>query len=406
MPAANAICNPNLPGASFVSRALAGVGVAFYVLAALGRRLAADGILSAPPSAADFLDLVALGTVADVVPLDRNNRILVAQGLKRIRAGQCAAGITALLADAGRSPGRAVAGDLGFAVAPRLNAAGRLDDMSLGIECLLTDDPDRARSLAAQLGRLNAERRGIEERMYDEAAAIVKRMQLDEAGLPLGVCLFDRDWHHGVVGLVASRAKERLHRPVIAFAPADEIWLRGSARSIPGVHMRDAIDAVAKRAPGLVEKFGGHAMAAGLTLHVERLDEFRQRFAEEVARHLAPEDAQGRVLTDGELEPAQMTLGTALALRSGGPWGQGFPEPLFDGEFAIVDRRVVGERHLKLRVRANASAPAFDAIAFNYFSVAGREEPAAGSRVRLAYRLDVNEYQGLERLQLVIEHLC
>jgi single-stranded-DNA-specific exonuclease len=406
LPAANAICNPNLAGASFASKSLAGVGVAFYVLAALYRRVADAGLRRPMPSAADFLDLVALGTVADVVALDRNNRILVAQGVMRIRAGQCAAGITALLADAGRSAGRLVAADLGFAVAPRLNAAGRLDDMSLGIECLLTDDPARARLLAAELGQLNAERRAIEDRMHEEASAAVQRMQLDATDLPLGLCLFDAEWHHGVVGLVASRVKDRLHRPVIAFAPADEVWMRGSARSVPGVHMRDALDAIAKREPGLLEKFGGHAMAAGLTLRRDRLEDFRRAFADEIRQHMEPEDAAGRVLSDGALDASEMTLTTAQALRAGGPWGQGFPEPVFDGEFAVVESRVVGERHLKLRVRASSAAPVFDAIAFNYGARGATRLAAGAAQVRLAYRLDVNEYLGLERLQLVVEHLC
>ncbi|HZF15613.1 MAG TPA: single-stranded-DNA-specific exonuclease RecJ [Steroidobacteraceae bacterium] len=406
LPAANAICNPNLAGATFGSKALAGVGVAFYVLAALTRRLADCVPHGGLPSAADYLDLVALGTVADVVPLDRNNRILVSQGLKRIRAGHCVPGISALLAEGGRSAERSVAADLAFAAAPRLNAAGRLDDMSLGIECLLTDDPARARLLAAELGRLNAERRSIESRMNEEAAAIVKRMQIDDAGLPLGLCLFDEQWHPGVVGLVAARAKERLHRPVIAFAPADAGWLRGSARSVPGVHLRDALDAIAKREPGLLEKFGGHAMAAGLTLQRERLEEFRRCFAEEVCRHLEPEDAEGRVLTDGELEPAEMTLATAQTLRAAGPWGQGFAEPVFDGRFTVLDTRIVGERHLKLRVRPDGDAPVVDGIAFNFLAVDRQDLPMVAGRVQLAYRLDVNEYQGLERLQLVVEHLC
>ncbi|MGH8263679.1 MAG: DHHA1 domain-containing protein, partial [Steroidobacteraceae bacterium] len=373
---------------------------------ALYRRVSEEGSLHPMPSAADLLDLVALGTVADVVALDRNNRILVAQGVKRIRAGQCVAGIAALLADGGRSAERVVAADLGFAVAPRLNAAGRLDDMSLGIECLLTDDPMRARLLAAQLGQLNSERRVIEDRMHEEAAEAVRRMQLDAADLPLGLCLYSAEWHHGVVGLVASRVKERLHRPVIAFAPADEVWLRGSARSVPGVHMRDALDAVAKREPGLLEKFGGHALAAGLTLHRDRLEDFRRAFADEVRRRMEPEDAAGRVLSDGELDASEMTLTTAQALRAGGPWGQGFPEPVFDGEFAIIERRVVGNRHLKMKVRAAAAAPVFDAIAFNYCARGGNGLPASAAKVRLAYRLDVNEYLGLERLQLVVEHLC
>jgi single-stranded-DNA-specific exonuclease len=406
LPAANAICNPNLAGAAFASKSLAGVGVAFYVLAALSRRLAGCGATRAVPSAADFLDLVALGTVADVVPLDRNNRILVAQGLKRIRAGNCVPGISALLAEGGRRPERVVAADLGFAVAPRLNAAGRLDDMSLGIECLLTDDPARARLLAAELGRLNAERRAIEGRMNDEAAAIVSRMRLDEQELPLGLCLFDESWHHGVVGLVAARVKERLHRPVVALAPADRDWLRGSARSVPGVHMRDALDAVAKRRDGVLERFGGHAMAAGLTLHRERLEEFRELFVEEIERRMEPADAEGVVLSDGALRPEEMTLATALALRAGGPWGQGFPEPLFDGRFTILESRIVGERHLKMRVRMDGDTPVYDAIAFNFGAGGSAPIPRSIGSVQLAYRLDVNEYQGLERLQLVVEHLC
>jgi single-stranded-DNA-specific exonuclease len=406
LPAANAICNPNLTGAGFASKALAGVGVAFYVLAALTRRLAELRSGAPLASAADLLDLVALGTVADVVPLDRNNRILVAQGLKRIRAGSCVPGITALLAEGARSGDTVVASDLGFAVAPRLNAAGRLDDMSLGIECLLADDAARARLLAAELGRLNTERRAIEGRMHEEATAIVRRMRLDDGELPLGLCLFDEAWHQGVVGLVAARVKEQLHRPVIAFAPADQEWLRGSARSVAGVHMRDALDAVAKREPELLEKFGGHAMAAGLTLHRDRLQDFRRAFAEEIAGRMEPADAQGIIASDGELEPADMTLATAQALRAGGPWGQSFPEPVFDGRFAVLDARVVGERHLKLRVRTDGQAPVHDAIAFN-FEVRGRESMPHNSQVvEMAYRLDVNSYQGSERLQLVVEHLC
>jgi single-stranded-DNA-specific exonuclease len=406
LPAANAICNPNLIGAVFPSKALAGVGVAFYVLAALTHRLADGREAQALPSAADFLDLVALGTVADVVPLDRNNRILVGQGLKRIRAGRCVAGISALLAEGGRSIERTVAADLGFAAAPRLNAAGRLDDMSLGIECLLADDPARARVLAAELGRLNTERRGIEGRMNDEAAAIVSQMRLDDGELPLGLCLYDEDWHHGVVGLVAARMKERLHRPVIAFAPADADWLRGSARSVAGVHMRDALDAVAKRRTGVLERFGGHAMAAGLTLHRERLEDFRALFADEIGRRMEPGDAQGIVASDGPLAPDEMTLTTAQALRAAGPWGQGFPEPVFDGRFAVLDARIVGERHLKLRVRADGESPVHEAIAFNFAARGRASVPRNAEVLELAYRLDVNEYQGSERLQLVVEHLC
>lgn len=406
LPDANAICNPNLTGAVFKSKALAGVGVAFYVLAALTRRLQDERGGATLPAPADLLDLVALGTVADVVAFDRNNRILVAQGLKRIRAGRCVPGIQALLAEGGRRHERAVASDLGFAAGPRLNAAGRLLDMSIGIECLLADDCAHARVLAAQLGALNQERRAIEQRMNEDAAAIVCRMQLDASDLALGLCLYDANWHHGVVGLVAARAKERLHRPVIAFAPAQDPWLRGSARSVAGVHMRDTLDAVAKCRPGLLEKFGGHALAAGLTLHRERLEEFRALFAAEVARRMSREDAEGIVASDGALAPEEMTLATAQTLRDGGPWGQGFPEPVFDGRFAVLEARTVAERHLKLRVRSGRDTPVHDAIAFNFARQGRAALPRSADVVRLAYRLDVNEYRGVERLQLVIEQLC
>ena len=405
LPEANAICNPNLAGARFQARR--SPVSAWLSMSGRADTAAADERAGAIlPSPADLLDLVALGTVADVVPFDRNNRILVAQGLKRIRAGRCVAGIQALLAEGGRRPERVVASDLGFAAGPRLNAAGRLDDMSLGIECLLADDPAHARLLAMQLGQLNTERRAIEQRMNENAAAIVQRMQLDTDDLALGLCLFDADWHQGVVGLVAARAKERLHRPVIAFAPAEEPWLRGSARSVPGVHMRDVLDAVAKRQPGLLEKFGGHAMAAGLTLHRERLEEFRALFATEVARHMNREDTEGIVASDGALAPGEITLATAHTLRDGGPWGQGFPEPVFDGEFAVLEARTVGERHLKLKLRSGGDTPVLDAIAFNFVRHGRESIPRSAEVLQLAYRLDVNEYLGLERLQLVVEQLC
>ncbi len=402
LPAASAIVNPNLPGAAFASRALAGVGVAFYVMLALGRRL------GQPPAAtAELLDLVALGTVADVVPLDHNNRVLVAAGLRRIRAGRSVPGIAALLEVAGRKPREAGTTELGFFVAPRLNAAGRLEDMSIGIECLLTDEPAAALALARRLDTLNSERRTIEAKMQDEALAIVRRMRLGEPGaaLPAALCLFDADWHPGVVGLVAARVKESVHRPVIAFAPGGEGLARGSARSVAGVHVRDCIEAIATRQPGLIERFGGHAMAAGLTLEAVRLREFGAEFAAEVARRAAPGMLDGILLTDGALAPEEQTLELAERLRAAGPFGAGFPEPCFDGEFEVVESRVLGERHLKLWVRAGARSAPQEALAFGWLGRPGHRVPDPGARLRLVYRLDVNEYQGLKRVQLVIEHL-
>lgn len=399
LPAADVIVNPNLPGDPFPSKALAGVGVMFYVLLALRKHLRESGALPRPePNLAELLDLVALGTVADVVPLDHNNRILVHQGLQRIRAGRCRPGILALLEVANRNRMQLTAADLGFALGPRLNAAGRLEDMAIGIECLLADEPDRARQLALELDRLNRDRREIECDMQAEALAAVERLALD-ADLPLALCLHEPGWHQGVVGIVASRVKDRTHRPVIAFATDGETGLlKGSARSVPGVHIRDALDAVATRHPGLIEKFGGHAMAAGLSLAAERLPEFAAALNAEIARWVAPEELRGVVRTDGELPPEWLCLECAEVLRAAGPWGQAFPEPLFDGVFGVADRRIVGERHLKLRLDCGAGVP-LDAIAFN----AGDFPDAR--RVHAVYRLDVNEWQGSRRAQLVIEHL-
>jgi single-stranded-DNA-specific exonuclease len=402
LPAATAIVNPNLPGAAFGSRALAGVGVAFYVMLALGRRLGQPAAVTA-----ELLDLVALGTVADVVPLDHNNRVLVSAGLKRIRAGRCVPGIAALLEVAGRRVREAGTTELGFFVAPRLNAAGRLEDMSIGIECLLADRPEAAAELARRLDALNAERRTIEAKMQDEALAIVGGMRLGEPGaaLPAALSLFDADWHPGVVGLVAARVKETVHRPVIAFAPAGAGLARGSARSVAGIHVRDALEAVATRHPGLIERFGGHAMAAGLTLSAARLAEFGAAFAAEVARRAAPGMLDGILLTDGALAAGEITLALAERLREAGPFGAGFPEPCFDGEFAVVEARALGERHLKLWVRASADSAPQEALAFRWLGKPGHAVPRAGARLRLVYRLDVNEYQGLKRAQLLIEHL-
>jgi single-stranded-DNA-specific exonuclease len=406
LPAANVIVDPNLPDSGFPSRALAGVGVAFYVLAALARHLETERLMpAAAPPLARYLDLVALGTVADVVPLDANNRILVAQGLARIRAGQAVPGIRALLGIARREAATLTASDLGFAVAPRLNAAGRLADMAVGVRCLLTDDAGEARALAGELDRLNAERRDIEARMQAQALAAVRVLRDPQSGMRrAGVCLFDPAWHQGVVGLVASRVREQLRRPVVAFAAVDERMLRGSARSIPGVHVRDVLDALAAAHPELIHKFGGHAMAAGLSLERARLDEFARAFDAEVARWLQRAGAPDVVETDGELSESEIALATARALRAGGPWGAGFPEPLFDGIFEVRNCRIVGERHLKLTVVAPEGRGGYDAIAFNAVDP-GTPGPLPAGRVRLIYRLDANQFQGDARLQLVVDHL-
>lgn len=400
LPEAEVIVNPNLADSRFASPALAGVGVAFYVMAALARAIA-----PAEVRIADWLDLVALGTVADVVPLDRNNRILVAQGLKRIRAGRCIAGIRALLSASGRDLSSVTAADLGFAAGPRLNAAGRLDDMSVGIECLLSDDAGVAARIAEQLSALNAERRNIEQRMQEEAVILAEEQRLtlsDEAGL----CLFDESWHQGVVGLVAGRIKDRLHRPVIAFARGEGV-LRGSARSIPGIHIRDVLDGIATRHPDLIDKFGGHAMAAGMSLQEQNLPAFRAAFAEEVALRANEELLTGVVYSDGALLDAELSVEMAQTLRNAGPWGQGFPEPVFDGEFEIRDLKVVGEKHLKLNLRPCQSSMPLEAIAFGY--VGGIDEDRelkVGARLEIAYRLEVNEYRGVSRLQLNCQHLA
>jgi single-stranded-DNA-specific exonuclease len=403
LPAADALVNPNLPGDAFPAKHTAGVGVAFYLLGALRTRLRAEGWFSRrnlpEPKLAELLDLVALGTVADVVPLDRNNRILVHQGLQRIRAGRCRPGVLALLEVAGRPFRRATAGDLAFSVGPRLNAAGRLDDMSLGIECLLAGDPERARELAAALDGLNRERRGIEGTMVLEAEGMLARLALDRDRLPLGLCLFDPDWHQGVVGILAARLKERHHRPVIALAAAEGERVRGSARSLPGLHMRDLLAAVDARHPGLILRFGGHAMAAGLTLARERVETFARAFDAEVSVRLGGVAPTPEILSDGELADHELDLETARALRYGGPWGQGFPEPLFDGELRLLNWRRVGAVHLKLQVQA-AGGRTLDAIAFRWGG-----GPPPGDRVRAAYRLDLNEFRGLESPQLVLEHM-
>jgi single-stranded-DNA-specific exonuclease len=405
LPDADVIVNPNVPGCGFASKSLAGVGVAFYVMAAVRRQLERSGSAVMPP-VQEFLDLVALGTVADLVPLDVNNRVLVSQGLRRIRAGKVVPGIRALLAIGNRTMATVTAADLGFTIGPRLNAAGRLDDMAIGIRCLLADTDAEALALATRLDQLNAERREIEARMQGAALAAVSKLRDPGEGGPVrqGVCLFDADWHQGVVGLVASRIKDRIRRPVIAFARAADGTLRGSARSVPGIHIRDVLDGIAARHPEIIHRFGGHAMAAGLTLDESRLDAFARAFDQEVARWRDPAIPANRVETDGELTSDEIALETAQALREGGPWGQAFPEPCFDGVFAVKNARVVGDKHLKMWVTSGDGARNFDAIAFNF---KGADEAARlpDGEVRLVYRLDINEYKGERRLQLLVDHV-
>ena len=408
LPAAWAIINPNQPGCVFPSKNLAGVGVAFYLLSGLRKTLRDIGWFTdngmEEPNMAAWLDLVALGTVADVVPLDQVNRALVHQGLMRIRSGRCRPGIQALLRIAGKNPKRLVATDLGFAIGPRLNAAGRLDDISLGIQCLLTDDLNEAMQTAESLDQLNKDRRSIEQSMQQEAMMELDKLTLDSERLPSALCLFRPDWHQGVVGLVASRLKEKHHRPVVAFARADDGSLKGSSRSIPGLHIRDAMDAVATQNPGLISKFGGHAMAAGLTLEEKNLTWFVEAFQAHVEKVLNPEDLNAKIITDGNLISDQISMYTAENLREAGPWGQQFPEPCFEGIFLINQQRVVGENHLKL-VLSHPSAPklSIDAI---YFNMDVEQWPNNEiQQARCVYRLDINEFRGQQKLQLLVQYM-
>lgn len=407
LPDAAAIVNPTLPGNRFPSKSLAGVGVVFYLLAALRSQLRSFDWFNkhdiTEPNLADYMDLVALGTVADVVPLDANNRILVHQGLSRIRQGRCRPGITALLELAGRNLTRAQASDLGFAVGPRLNAAGRLEDMSLGIECLLTDSISAARQLAGQLDRLNRERRQIEDDMRQQALQMLQSWhQEDDEELPWGLCLYEEDWHQGVVGILASRIKERYHRPVVAFARDDGGMLKGSARSIPGFHIRDALDELAAGHPDLLQKFGGHAMAAGLTIEENHLAHFQLLFDAIVRRYLEPQDLDGIIYSDGSIPGSSLNLATARMIAEGGPWGQAFPEPIFDDYFEVVNQRILKGKHWKLVLRPEGGDQLLDAIGFNLVESVPAVLPG---RIRVAYRLDINEYRGNINLQLKIEHL-
>ncbi|HDM8175363.1 TPA: single-stranded-DNA-specific exonuclease RecJ [Vibrio harveyi] len=412
LPNVDAMVNPNLDSCAFPSKALAGVGVAFYLMMALcvymrkQNWFAQQGMQE--PKLMELIDLVALGTVADVVPLDENNRILVHQGLQRIRAGKARPGIQALIEVAKRDARRLVASDFGFALGPRINAAGRLDDMSFGVELLMCNNIHAARRMASELDGLNQTRKEIEEGMKQEAMAFCERLQFGEnSELPYGLALFQRDWHQGVIGILASRIKEKFHRPVIAFADGGEGTIKGSCRSIPGLHMRDALDFIDTQNPGLIIKFGGHAMAAGLTIKEQDFERFSRLFDEVVKKELDEAALKGVVMSDGELKPEELSMNVAEQLRSGGPFGQAFPEPIFDGEFKVLHQKLVGEKHLKLMLeplfKGHPTNVMIDGIAFN---VDLRRWPDASVKtVRLAYKLDVNEFRGNQSLQLMIDHI-
>ncbi|ECK9576452.1 single-stranded-DNA-specific exonuclease RecJ [Salmonella enterica subsp. enterica serovar Apeyeme] len=407
LPDAEVIINPNLRDCEFPSKSLAGVGVAFYLMLALRTFLRDKGWFDerniAPPNLAELLDLVALGTVADVVPLDANNRILTWQGLSRIRAGKCRPGIKALLEISNRDPQQLAASDLGFALGPRLNAAGRLDDMSVGVALLLCDNLGEARVLASELDALNQTRKEIEQGMQAEALILCEKLERSSETLPGGLAMYHPEWHQGVVGILASRIKERFHRPVIAFAPAGDGTLKGSGRSIQGLHMRDALERLDTLYPDLMIKFGGHAMAAGLSLEEHKFEQFQQRFGELVTEWLDPALLQGEVISDGPLSAAEMSMEVAQLLRDAGPWGQMFPEPLFDGRFRLLQQRLVGERHLKVMVEPVGGGPLLDGIAFNIDTTCW---PDNGVReVELAYKLDINEFRGNRSLQIIIDDI-
>ncbi|VEL95762.1 exonuclease RecJ [Alteromonas sp. 76-1] len=406
LPPADAIVNPNQPGCTFPSKNLAGVGVAFYIMLALKTELQQRNWFTKKnlpaPNLASLLDIVAVGTVADVVVLDKNNRILVHQGLQRIRAGKCRPGIKALVEVANRDCAHLTSTDLGFVIGPRLNAAGRLDDMSQGIACLLEDDTMQARMIASELDALNRERREIETGMKAQAEQVLEKMSLTEGDIPAALVVYQADFHQGVIGIVAGRLKEQYLKPVIAFAHQDETTIKGSARSIPGVHIRDVLDEVNTRFPGVIDKFGGHAMAAGLSLPVANLAAFQKAFIDIAKQHMDKLDGNQVLLSDGSLTGQELSLPFAHLLRQAGPFGQGFESPLFDGEFQVVQQRLVGEKHLKLVLR-EPSVGEVDAIAFNIDIKAWPN--AMVKQVRIAYRLDVNVFRGQESIQLIIEQL-
>jgi single-stranded-DNA-specific exonuclease len=406
LPDADAIVNPNQPGDHFPSKHLAGVGVMFYVIAALRAHLRAKNWFTtqgiAEPNLAEFLDLVALGTVADVVKLDHNNRILVAQGVARMRAGQACAGIRALIKVSGRDEQKLTSTDLGFFLGPRLNAAGRLDDMSIGIACLLSDDPQLAFEKAQTLDKFNRERRSIEASMREQARAHLQKLHLDnDSQLPTAVCLFDPEFHEGVIGILAGRIKEQTHRPTIVFAQTQDEMIKGSARSIPGLHIRDALDRVATLHPDLLTKFGGHAMAAGLTLRRRDFEDFNRIFNDIVSGMIDDDTLQRVIHIDGELEPQDISLSLAEAIRTAGPWGQGFPEPQFAGKFTLIQKRIVGEHHLKMVLRTE-NQQLIDAIAFQ---TTDQSWPEQVESVELVYKLDVNDFNGKRTAQLVVEYI-
>lgn len=406
LPKACAIVNPNQKNDVFKSKSLAGVGVIFYVMLALRAELTARNYFNQnniiKPNLAEWLDLVALGTVADVVPLDKNNRILVYQGLARIRAGVARAGIRALLHIARRSAEKLNAMDLGFSIGPRLNAAGRLDDMSLGIHCLLEKDFEKALALAATLNKLNIERRAIESDMKQQAFELVEQLDLQKK-LPIGICLYDETWHQGVIGLVASRVKDKLHRPVIAFAKSDDVTVKGSARSVTGLHIRDVLDEIATQYPHVLSKFGGHAMAAGLTIRLQDLATFSEIFEKTVARYLSEAQCHHIIETDGELSHADFTLENAELIQSAGPWGQHFPEPLFEGEFEIISQHLVGNHHLKMQLKPRDGKYPVEAIAFRVDTTQWPNHRAM--QAKIAYRLATNQYAGCTSLQLIVEDI-
>lgn len=401
LPQADAIVNPNQAGCAFSSKSLAGVGVIFYVMLALRSELNNKNWFTGKtiPNLAQWLDIVALGTVADLVPLDTNNRILVYQGLARIRAGQASPGISALLQVAGRDHRFVQASDMGFAMGPRLNAAGRLEDMSVGIACLLSDSHEEALQYAQQLDQLNAERKAIEGDMQETAAVLMDSLRLKAANLPLGLCLFDASWHQGVVGILASRVKELYHRPVICLTQISEDEVKGSARSIDGLHIRDVLDAIATQHPGLITKFGGHAMAAGLSIPRAHLERFTAIFEEAVSKLITHEDCVGELLSDGSLSHNELSLDTAKLLQQAGPWGQQFPEPVFDDIFEVSSMRILNEKHRKMMLK-HSSGLTLSAIQFNCQDL----KDYTGQALRVAYQLDVNRYQGNETCQLLVRH--
>jgi single-stranded-DNA-specific exonuclease len=425
-PNADAIINPNQHGCTFPSKALAGVGVAFYFMLAMRKFLreknwfseqGINGQILAEPNIAQLLDLVALGTVADVVSLDANNRILVEQGLKRIRAGVTRPGIQALLEIAGKNQQKIVASDFGFALGPRINAAGRLDDMAYGINCLLATDLASARVMAADLDDLNKTRREIEQGMQQEAEQVMASLNFNQANLPHGLSMYQKDWHQGVIGIVAGRLKEKFNRPSIVFAAASSDQdnnengeestgestgeIKGSARSIPGLHIRDLLEHIDSQHPEIIHKFGGHAMAAGLSIDANNFPKFQQLFNQYAQEWLSEDCLKGSLSSDGELAVTEMTLSFAQLIRDSGPWGQNFPEPLFDDSFEIIQQRIVGSKHLKLVV--GKLGQVFDAIAFNVDLT--RWPDANAKQVHLAYRLDINEFRGKQTVQFIVEYL-